>query len=673
MRIGIDLRSTQTALSRNRGVGVFTRTVVEPILRGWQVADSGEKDEFFLIYDSGEADSTLKPVLADMPFDSCRVTWAPVPPSFQLAAGEPGMAVINGDFNAFLASLRLDLLHLPGALEFDIRLPTHIVVCPYVVTLYDLPSLPSSAPQQTRRYVERLGLVMRADHIVATSARSQEDAQVLLGIKPDKMSVIDWVDDLAFDSCDSVAVAGHYSAVYRQVGVLPDEAARAWRVALWTPLRPTSTGIADYVEELLPYFAAWQTEERPMRVDIFTQSDPDTPWVRDTHAFFAATAFEAIHAWRPYDATIYHIGSTYAHHEFIYKQALKNPGIVVVHDPNLHAYPTTQILAVGQQEAYIEQIVAEEGEPLREFVQQALAEDAFWDALYHEYNMDKALLRASRAVIYHSYYAMREAQQRVPGVPAFYIPLYAAEPPDALSAAESKRRVCAQYNLPPETLIIGTFGVMARKKRVDELIRAFSLLRCFYPSLVLLIVGDIAAYDPLCEAQKAGYSTERIFVTGEVEMAEFMTYLQAVDIGVSLRYPTLGETSAVISRLMGMGKPLIISDIPQFRELPDECCWKVPVNNCEVEVLESYLAELIDNPELRAAMGYNARLYARTCMSPAYVASLYRQVIDHEISSAPGPQAEATIPLRYRHQADLAVLTKQLRQRLRRDTAIEER
>ncbi|HNT74060.1 MAG TPA: glycosyltransferase [Anaerolineae bacterium] len=843
-------------MSRNRGIGIFTRAVMEHILRGWQHTDSGEKDEFFLIYDPSEADSTLKPILAEAPLDGCRVTWSPLPPSLQLAVAEPGMTVINGDFNAFLAGLRLDVLHLSSALEFDIRLPTHIVVCPYVVTLYDLIPLiydrfflPPSAPLRGRRYVERLGLVMRADHGIAISGCSQKDVETFLGVRPDKLSVaypaadpvfiprdstyasVDlspygiirpyvfsvtgsftpnkspelliaafaalpadlrtahqlvltvklWptmreqfmalaekhgvaaqlvlTDELPLEvllalyqqcsiyahlspyegfglpvleamHCGAPCVAAnraslpevlgdagllvdpenaaecaqafatllsdpsrrarlsqrglaraeqftwqrtaeHYRAVYQQIGMQSNDPGEL-RVALWTPLRPTNTGIADYVEELLPYFAAWQRESHPMRVDIFTQSEPDNPFVRDNHAFFTPTAFEALHAWRPYDANIYQIGSTYAHHEFIYKQALKVPGIVVSHDPILHAYPATQVLGIGQREAYIERVIAEEGESLREFVRQALAEDAFWDALYHEYNMDKTLLRASRAVVYHSYYALRDAQQRLPNVSAFYIPLFSATPPDTFSAAECKRRVCERLCLPLETILVGTFGVMARKKRVDELIHAVSLLRRFYPQLALLIVGDVSSYNPVREAQRTGYSTERIFITGEVTMADFMTYLQAVDIGAVLRYPTLEETSAIISRLMGLGKPLIISDIPQFRELPDECCWKVPVNNSEVEVLALYLAELIENSELRAAMGYNALLYARTYMSPEYVTNLYRQVIDHEISGAPGPQAETHIPLRYRHQADLAVMMKQLRHHLRHDTAIAE-
>ena len=51
---------------------------------------------------------------------------------------------------------------------------------------------------------------------------------------------------------------------------------------------------------------------------------------------------------------------------------------------------------------------------------------------------------------------------------------------------------------------------------------------------------------------------------------------------VSLRWPTMGETSAAAVRALSLGKPLVVSDVGAFRELPDEVAIKVPVGEGEI-------------------------------------------------------------------------------------------
>ena len=64
--------------------------------------------------------------------------------------------------------------------------------------------------------------------------------------------------------------------------------------------------------------------------------------------------------------------------------------------------------------------------------------------------------------------------------------------------------------------------------------------------------------------------------------------LAATDVSVSLRYPTMGETSGVVVRALSLGRPLVVSDVGWFSELPDEVALKVPVGGDEVEVLAEH-------------------------------------------------------------------------------------
>ena len=68
------------------------------------------------------------------------------------------------------------------------------------------------------------------------------------------------------------------------------------------------------------------------------------------------------------------------------------------------------------------------------------------------------------------------------------------------------------------------------------------------------------------------------------------------DVCVSLRAPTMGETSGVALRALSLGRPLVVSDLGWFAELPDEVALKVPVDEHEAETLAAELALLAAEP-----------------------------------------------------------------------------
>jgi glycosyltransferase involved in cell wall biosynthesis len=82
--------------------------------------------------------------------------------------------------------------------------------------------------------------------------------------------------------------------------------------------------------------------------------------------------------------------------------------------------------------------------------------------------------------------------------------------------------------------------------------------------------------------------------------------MAACDAIVSLRSPTMGETSGSAIRALSLGKPLVVSDVGWFAELPGEAVVKVPVDKREEDTLVAALDVLAD-PSVRAAMGERAR------------------------------------------------------------------
>jgi hypothetical protein len=65
--------------------------------------------------------------------------------------------------------------------------------------------------------------------------------------------------------------------------------------------------------------------------------------------------------------------------------------------------------------------------------------------------------------------------------------------------------------------------------------------------------------------------------------------MAACDVLVNLRYPTMGETSGSVIRGLSLGKPMIVSDVGWFAELPDDVALKIPVDEYEVPTLAAAL------------------------------------------------------------------------------------
>ncbi len=70
-------------------------------------------------------------------------------------------------------------------------------------------------------------------------------------------------------------------------------------------------------------------------------------------------------------------------------------------------------------------------------------------------------------------------------------------------------------------------------------------------------------------------------------------------------------------RAMGLARPVLVSDIGSFCELPDEVCLKAPVGAGEEDLLFEYLNLLVSQPALARQMGKRAREWVeRECSWP---------------------------------------------------------
>ena len=64
----------------------------------------------------------------------------------------------------------------------------------------------------------------------------------------------------------------------------------------------------------------------------------------------------------------------------------------------------------------------------------------------------------------------------------------------------------------------------------------------------------------------------------------------------------MGETSGVAIRALSLGRPLVVSDLGWFAELPDEVALKIPVDEREPDALAAALESLAGDEARREAM-----------------------------------------------------------------------
>ena len=101
--------------------------------------------------------------------------------------------------------------------------------------------------------------------------------------------------------------------------------------------------------------------------------------------------------------------------------------------------------------------------------------------------------------------------------------------------------------------------------------------------------------------------------------------MAACDVLVNLRSPTMGETSGAVIRGLSLGKPMLVSDVGWFSELPDDVALKIPVDDVEVPMIAGALELAADHA---AELGAAAQAYVQREHDLDRVADAYTRALE---------------------------------------------
>jgi len=225
------------------------------------------------------------------------------------------------------------------------------------------------------------------------------------------------------------------------------------------------------------------------------------------------------------------------------------------------------------------------------------------DLLPYAYPLFRIPVEASRAVAVHDAFLVDAIRGDVPGARVAVVPMPVEPTP---VAAEAVARLRADLGFDAPDVVVATFGLVTPEKRLSSLAR---VVAAGDPRLRLLVVGpvpDRAAVDAVLAASGA---VPRTVVTSRVPLEALAVHAAAADIVVHLRWPTGRETSAALLRVLGQGRPTIVSDLAHQAGLPDEAVWRVDPADEEASLARAVRA-LADDPLRRERMGRAAEAYA---------------------------------------------------------------
>ncbi|MGQ9547466.1 MAG: glycosyltransferase [Roseiflexus sp.] len=390
------------------------------------------------------------------------------------------------------------------------------------------------------------------------------------------------------------------------------------RIAYASPVNPAPSGISDYSEELLPYLGMY------FDITLYVEDGlrPTNPHLARHIEIRPVSRLERDHRRRPFDAIVYHMGNSPAH-VGIWRALQRTPGFVVLHDVVLHHFMLQEMVALrGQIDLYrveMRRRYGDEGAHVAELMLRGRFPAAAFDFPFCEDVLERAM-----GVLAHSRYVLDRVAMIKPDLATALVPMGIPLPP-LIPRNEAR----ARRGLPHDALILASFGHINPYKRLESALRALRDLRDICPNTHYLLVGSISPnYDAQSIVARLGL-TESVTITGYVARSVFEEYVAAADICLNLRHPTAGETSASLLRLIGAGRPTLVTATGSFTELPPGIVAQVDPDESESDLILAYCRLLAEQPDIAAAMGTSARAYVARCHTLENAARGYATFLAH--------------------------------------------
>ena len=383
------------------------------------------------------------------------------------------------------------------------------------------------------------------------------------------------------------------------------------RLAWFTPLPPVRSGIATYNAELLPFLAETH------KIDVFVDLNQDqleeslsapgarpeaggttspsadrgapgpqarrtnlpspqfpvpSPRVCDAHDFVWKQAKHS------YDLVVYQLGNATCH-DYMRPYLVRYPGLVVLHDGQLHHARGRLLLQQKREGDYRTEFAYSHPDAPRDVAELGLA--GLLGSLNYFWPMLRTAVRSAKLVAVHNARLATELRDqftdgRIEAINMGVLDQFGGKKPGA-RGLEKQAGLRSRYGIAADAVVFAAFGRVTPEKRISQALGALASVARTIPGIHLLLVGPTADYyDAWAEAKALGVS-DHVTLMGYVEDTALPDYVAAADVCLCLRWPSSGETSGSWLRCLAAAKPTIITDLVHTVDVPalDPRSWTV--------------------------------------------------------------------------------------------------
>lgn len=385
------------------------------------------------------------------------------------------------------------------------------------------------------------------------------------------------------------------------------------KLALFSPLNPVKTGISDYTEEMLPALAKF------FEIDIYIDKNYQ-PVNQELLSRFKVIPFDPYtFDPTPYGEILYHMGNYYEGHHYIYTCLKKFPGIVVLHDYVMQGFYAERYAASGEFSPYhalLTKYYGQKGEKIALQISDRSRIPIWETETAFAFPLNEEIIDFSKGVIVHSQFIQQKVQS-LTSKPVKKINHHGHEIKEIERAAVRKK-----LGLHADERLLCSAGFVNKNKRYGIILAALDEIKAF--PFKYVIAGKDRGH---LLKNYISSETQSIIIMDHLPLHELEQLIGAADICLNLRFPTMGESSGSLLRMMGYGIPTLVSNSGSYADFPDYAVVKINPDIDEKEMIKKFVTTLADSDDFRQSIGREAAEYVRTECGIEKCAEEYAQFI----------------------------------------------
>jgi len=302
------------------------------------------------------------------------------------------------------------------------------------------------------------------------------------------------------------------------------------------------------------------------------------------------------------DATIYNIGNDARFHRRYVDFLERHPGIVVLHDYNLHELHRERFIREAGGRARFRRFVLETaGIEALETVLRFEEGDISFEEVVEAVPLIESITRHATGIIAFNK-AMRPGLEGKTGCPMMFCPL-PLESADTLPPLQKR-----QFDR-GGPLRLAMYGFLnSPNRRLQEVLEAVSKLK--HAPVDLTLFGHIEDREGFFATVARLGLENQVSFRGYVEEEELAEILVTSHLVINLRNPTRGESSDALLRAWKYSLPTLVTQTGYYTTIPEELVCPVPPGQ-EVQGILRHVEAFLADPETYFAIGERAYAYLR--------------------------------------------------------------